>query len=148
MNTLSYKTKFVNKQTHTAKWYLVDAEGEIVGRLASEVAKILRGKNKPDFTPHANSGDCVVVINAEKVRFTGNKMQVKVYKRFSGYPNGLKTRPAYEQMKRKPSEVLRKAVKGMLPKTKLQDVYLKNLHIYAGSEHPHKAQNPVKLEIK
>ena len=148
MNTLSYKTKFVNKETRVINWYLIDAEGEIVGRLASEVAKMLRGKNKTDFTPHANSGDCVVVINAEKVRFTGNKMQEKLYKRYTGYPNGLKTRPAYEQMRRKPTEIIKTAVKGMLPKTKLQSVYLKNLHIYAGAEHPHQAQNPVKFEIK
>jgi large subunit ribosomal protein L13 len=147
VNSLIYKTKFANKENHTNKWYLIDAEGEIVGRLASEVAKILRGKNKPDFTPHFNSGDSVVVINAEKVRFTGNKLQEKSYKRYSGYPNGLKTRTAAEQLKRKPEEILKHAVSGMLPKNKLQKVYLKNLHIFPGAEHPHQAQQPVKIEI-
>lgn len=144
---LSYKTKFANKETRTVNWYLIDADGEIVGRLASEVAKILRGKNKPDFTPHFNSGDKVVVINAEKVRFTGNKFNDKVYKRYTGYPDGLKTRPAAEQMRRKPIEIIKHAVEGMLPKNKLQKIYIKNLHIYAGIEHPHVAQNPVKIEL-
>jgi large subunit ribosomal protein L13 len=144
---LSYKTKFANKETRTVNWYLIDAEGEIVGRLASEVAKILRGKNKPDFTPHFNSGDRVVVINAEKIRFTGNKLNEKVYKRYTGYPGGLKTRAVAEQLRRKPTEVIKHAVEGMLPKNKLQKVYLKNLHIYAGIEHPHVAQNPVKIEL-
>ena len=147
MTTLTYKTKFANKETRTIKWYLIDADGAIVGRLASEVAKIIRGKNKPDFTPHANSGDKVVIINAEKIRFTGNKLQDKVYKRYTGYPGGLKNRVAIDQLNRKPTEILKKAINGMLPKTKLQKQYLKNLHIFAGVDHPHQAQNPVKLEI-
>jgi large subunit ribosomal protein L13 len=144
---LSYKTKFANKENRTINWYLIDAEGEIVGRIASEVAKMLRGKNKTDFTPHFNSGDKVVVINADKVRFTGNKLAEKVYKRYTGYPDGLKTRGAAEQLRRKPTEVLKHAVEGMLPKNKLQKVYMKNLYLYVGTEHPHVAQNPVKIEI-
>jgi large subunit ribosomal protein L13 len=147
VNTLSYKTKFANAENFTRNWYLVDAEGKVLGRLASEIANIIRGKNKPDFTPHFNSGDKVVVINAEKVKLTGNKMTDKIYTRYTGYPGGLKTRTPKEILEHKPTDLVRMAVKGMLPKNKLQAVYLKNLHIYAGPEHPHGVQNPVKIEL-
>ena len=147
MSLISYRTKFVNKESVNRNWYLVDAEGLVLGRLASEIAKILRGKNKPDFTPHFNSGDKVVVINAEKVRLTGNKMDEKEYMHYTGYPGGQRTENIQKVLKNKPTEVLNKAVSGMLPKTRLRKEYLRNLHIYAGGEHPHQAQNPVKLEL-
>lgn len=145
MDTLSYRTVFVNKATASHKWYLIDAEGEILGRLSSRVAKIIRGKNKPDFTPHCNSGDKVIIINAEKVRLTGKKMTDKLYVRYTGYPGGQKFRTPREILSRKPEDLILHAVKGMLPKNRLQKQYLKNLHIYAGNQHPHKAQNPEKL---
>jgi large subunit ribosomal protein L13 len=147
VSLLSYKTKFVNKETVSRNWYLVDAEGEVLGRLASEIAKILRGKTKPDFTPHYNSGDKVVVINAEKVRLTGNKMNEKEYIHHTGYPGGQRIVNIKNLTNKKPEEIIIKAVNGMLPKTKLRKEYMRNLHVYAGTEHPHQAQNPVKLEI-
>ena len=147
MSTLVYKTRFANKDNFTRNWYLVDAEGKILGRLASEIAKIIRGKNKPDFTPHFNSGDKVVVINAEKVKLTGNKLTDKVYTTYSLYPGGLKKTNPQALLEKKPTEVLRLAVKGMLPKNRLQSVYMKNLHIYAGTEHPHGVQKPVQIDL-
>jgi large subunit ribosomal protein L13 len=147
VSTIEYRTKFANEDNYTRNWYLVDAEGKILGRLASKIANIIRGKTKADFTPHFNSGDKVVVINAEKVRLTGNKMSDKTYTRYSGYPGGLKTRNPKEILEKKPSDLLRMAVKGMLPKNRLQSVYLKNLHIYAGPEHPHQVQKPVQIEL-
>jgi len=147
VDSLSYKTLFVNKNTVTRNWYLVDAEGEVLGRLASTVAKILRGKNKPDYTPHVNSGDKVVIINAEKIRLTGNKLTDKVYIRHTGYPGGQRFTTPKELLAKKPEMVIFEAVRGMLPKSRLRKPYLKNMHVYAGNQHPHKAQNPVKLEI-
>ncbi|HPD64752.1 MAG TPA: 50S ribosomal protein L13 [Bacteroidia bacterium] len=147
MDTLSYRTVFVNKATVSRKWYLVDAEGEVLGRLSSKVAKILMGKNKPDYTPHFNSGDKVVIVNAEKVRLTGKKMTDKLYVRHTGYPGGQKFRTPLDILHRKPEDLILHAVKGMLPKNRLQKQYLKNLHVYTGPQHPHIAQNPVKLEI-
>jgi large subunit ribosomal protein L13 len=130
------------------KWYVVDAEGQTLGRLATEVAGILRGKNKPQYTPHVDTGDFVVVVNAEKVVVTGRKAEQKVYRRHSGYPGGLKT-TTYEQMlERRPTEILRRAVKGMMPKTRLARQQLRKLKIYAGPEHPHVAQNPQTLEVR
>jgi large subunit ribosomal protein L13 len=130
------------------KWYVVDAEGQTLGRLATEVAGILRGKNKPQYTPHVDTGDFVVVVNAEKVVVTGRKAEQKVYRRHSGYPGGLKT-TTYEQMlERRPTEILRRAVKGMMPKTRLARQQLRKLKIYAGPEHPHAAQNPQTLEVR
>jgi large subunit ribosomal protein L13 len=130
------------------KWYVVDAEGQTLGRLATEVARILRGKNKPQYTPHVDTGDFVVVVNAEKVVVTGRKAEQKVYRRHSGYPGGLKT-TTYEQMlERRPTEILRRAVKGMMPKTRLARQQLRKLKIYAGPEHPHAAQNPQTLEVR
>ena len=130
------------------KWYVVDAEGQTLGRLATEIARILRGKNKPQYTPHVDTGDFVVVVNAEKVVVTGRKAEQKVYRRHSGYPGGLKT-TTYEQMlERRPTEILRRAVKGMMPKTRLARQQLRKLKIYAAPEHPHAAQNPQTLEVR
>ena len=130
------------------KWYVVDAEGRTLGRLATEIARILRGKNKPQYTPHVDTGDFVVVVNAEKVVVTGRKAEQKIYRRHSGYPGGLKT-TTYEQMlERRPTEILRRAVKGMMPKTRLARQQLRKLKIYAGPEHPHAAQNPQTLEVR
>ncbi len=130
------------------KWFVVDAEGKHLGRLAAEIAKILRGKNKVQYTPHVDVGDFVVVVNAERVVVTGKKAEQRVYRRHSGYPGGMKE-TSYEQMlARKPTEVLRKAVYGMMPKTRLARKQFKKLKIYAGPEHPHLAQDPQTLEVK
>jgi large subunit ribosomal protein L13 len=130
------------------KWYVVDAEGQTLGRLATEIATILRGKNKAQYTPHVDTGDFVVVVNAEKVVVTGKKAEQKVYRRHSGYPGGMKETSYARMMERKPTEVLRKAVHGMMPKTRLARQQLKKLKIYAGPEHPHAAQDPQNLEVK
>jgi len=130
------------------KWYVVDAEGKHLGRLATEIVRVLRGKNKPQYTPHVDVGDFVVVVNADRVAVTGRKAEQRVYRRHSGYPGGMKE-ISYEQMlARKPTEVLRKAVYGMMPKTRLARKQFKKLKIYAGSEHPHSAQDPQTLEVK
>ncbi len=142
MKTLSYRTKSANKQTVEQKWYIIDAEGEIVGRLASRIAHVLRGKHKPSFTPHVDCGDNVIVINAEKVRFTGNKMEQKEYITFSGYPSGQKRARAEEVLAKKPIYIIETAVKGMLPKTKLGRAMRKKLFVYEGGEHKHQAQQP------
>jgi large subunit ribosomal protein L13 len=142
-------------KTYTAKpgeierrWYVVDAEGQNLGRLATRIADTLRGKNKPQFTPHVDTGDFVVVVNAEKIAVTGKKLDEKIYYRHSGYPGGLKQRTLREQLERRPTEVLRIAVKGMLPKNKLAARQLTKLKIYAGPEHPHTAQAPEPMEVK
>jgi large subunit ribosomal protein L13 len=130
------------------KWYVVDAEGRHLGRLATEIVRVLRGKNKPQYTPHVDVGDFVVVVNADRVAVTGRKAEQRVYRRHSGYPGGMKE-TSYEQMlARKPTEVLRKAVYGMMPKTRLARKQFKKLKIYAGPEHPHSAQDPQTLEVK
>jgi large subunit ribosomal protein L13 len=130
------------------KWYVVDAEGKHLGRLATEIVRVLRGKNKPQYTPHVDVGDFVVVVNADRVAVTGRKAEQRVYRRHSGYPGGMKE-TSYEQMlARKPTEVLRKAVYGMMPKTRLARKQFKKLKIYAGPEHPHLAQDPQTLEVK
>ncbi len=130
------------------KWFVVDAEGKHLGRLAAEIARILRGKNKVQYTPHVDVGDFVVVVNADRVVVTGKKAEQRVYRRHSGYPGGMKE-TSYEQMlARKPTEILRKAVYGMMPKTRLARQQFKKLKIYAGPEHPHAAQDPQKLEVK
>ena len=129
------------------QWLLVDAKGKVVGRLASQIATILMGKNKPTYTPHVDTGDFVVVVNAEKVQFTGKKWDQKLYYRHSNHPGGLKFRTAREVRERKPEEILRHAVKGMLPKNHLGRRMLKKLKIYAGDNHPHAAQRPVKVEL-
>jgi large subunit ribosomal protein L13 len=130
------------------KWYVVDAEGQTLGRLASEIAKVLRGKNKPQYTPHVDVGDFVVVVSADRLVVTGKKAEQKVYRRHSGYPGGLKTTSYERMMERRPEEVLRKAVYGMMPKNRLARRQMRKLKIYAGAEHPHAAQNPQKLEVK
>ena len=130
----------------TREWYLVDAEGKTLGRLATQIADTLRGKRKPQYTPHVDTGDFVIVVNAEKIHVTGNKLDQKRYYRHSGYPGGLRSRTLREQLDRRPTEVLRKAVRGMLPKNKLASAQLRKLKIYAGPNHPHAAQTPVPLE--
>jgi len=132
----------------TREWYLVDADGQTLGRLATLIADTLRGKRKPQFTPHVDTGDFVVVVNAEKIATTGNKLDQKLYHRHSGYPGGLSTRTLREQLERRPTEVLRKAVKGMLPKNRLAARQLTKLKIYAGPEHPHGPQNPQPLNLE
>lgn len=127
------------------QWYVVDAQGKVLGRLASRIAMVLRGKTKPVFTPHLDTGDFVVVVNAAQVRLTGRKLDQKFYYRHSGYPGGLKTTTARHLLQRKPEEVLRHAVRGMLPKNSLGRHLLKKLKVYAGGEHPHQAQQPVPL---
>ena len=130
------------------KWYVVDAEGQTLGRLATEIAHILRGKNKPQYTPHVDTGDFVVVVNAEKVVVTGRKAEQKVYRRHSGYPGGLKETSYEQMMERRPTEILRRAVKGMMPKHRLARQQLRKLKIYAGPEHPHAAQDPQPYEVR
>ena len=140
---MAMKTYFARKETLTdKKWWLVDAEGQVLGRLASEVANVLRGKNKPQFTPHVDTGDFVIVVNAEKVKLTGNKLTQKMYHRHSGYVGGLKSISAEDLLQKKPEALIQHAVKGMLPKNRLGRKMLKKLKVYAGSEHPHEAQNP------
>src|SRR6187551_124117 len=131
----------------TRRWYVVDAEGKTLGRLATQIADTLRGKGKPEYTPHVDSGDFVVVVNAEKIHVTGNKLDQKMYHRHSGYPGGLRSRTLREQLDRRPTEVIRKAVKGMLPKNKLASAQIGKLKIYAGPEHPHEAQGPEALDL-
>ena len=130
------------------RWYVVDAEGKTLGRLATQIADTLRGKGKPQYTPHVDTGDFVIVVNAEKIQVTGNKLDQKRYYRHSGYPGGLRSRTLREQLDRRPTEVLRVAVKGMLPKNRLARQQITKLKIYAGPEHPHEAQNPKPLETE
>jgi large subunit ribosomal protein L13 len=139
---LSMKTYSAKPGEIARDWYVVDAEGKTLGRLATQIADRLRGKGKPQFTAHVDTGDFVVVVNAEKIAVTGNKLDDKLYYRHSGYPGGLKVRPLREQLERRPAEVLRKAVKGMLPRNKLSRQQITKLKIYAGPEHPHEAQAP------
>jgi large subunit ribosomal protein L13 len=127
------------------RWYVVDADGQTLGRLATRIADTLRGKGKPEYTPHVDTGDFVVVVNAEKIAVTGKKLDQKLYHRHSGYPGGLRSRTLREQLNRQPAEVLRKAVKGMLPRNRLARAQLTKLKIYAGPEHPHEAQAPKAL---
>ena len=151
MDSLSYKTISANSATVEKEWVLIDATDEVLGRLCSQVAKILRGKHKPSYTPHTDCGDNVIVINADKVKLTGNKLTDKVYVRHTGYPGGQRFATPADYLAKKPEFVIEKAVRGMLPKTRLGDALFKNLKVYAGAEHPHAAQTPktVKLnEIK
>jgi large subunit ribosomal protein L13 len=140
--------------TYTAKpgeiqrdWYVVDAEGQTLGRLSTRIADTLRGKNKPQYTPHVDTGDFVIVVNAEKIRVTGKKLDDKMVRWHTGYPGGLKERTLREQLQRRPTEVIRKSVKGMLPKNKLASVQINKLKVYAGPEHPHFAQQPKQLSL-
>ncbi|HSF90070.1 MAG TPA: 50S ribosomal protein L13 [Saprospiraceae bacterium] len=145
MNTLSYKTRSVKKEDLNRKWYVVDADGEVLGRLCTRIATVLRGKHHPEYTPHVDTGDYVIVVNAGKVRFTGNKENVKIYQNYSGYPGGLKELTASEIRARKPERLIEIAVKGMLPKNKLGNAMIKKLFVYAGPEHLHTAQQPKPL---
>ena len=147
MNTRSYNTASANKEEGERKWYVVDAEGETAGRLFSHIAHILRGKNKPSFTPHVDCGDYVIVLNAEKVRFTGNKLDQKEYIRYTGYPGGQRRETARNLLNRKPEAVVENGVKGMLPKTKLGRAMIKKLFVYAGENHPHAAQKPEPIKF-
>lgn len=148
MNTLSYKTVSANKATVDKEWVLVDAEGQILGRLAAKVAKILRGKNKTNFTPHVDCGDNVIVINCEKVILSGNKMSDKEYVRHTGYPGGQRFTKAEDVLKKHPIRLIEHAVKGMLPKNRLGAAIYRNLHVYVGSQHPHEAQKPKFVELE
>ncbi len=141
------KTIFVKPADIERKWYLIDAEGKVLGRLASRVVGILRGKNKPTYTPNWDTGDSVVIINAEKIRLTGRKGSSKLYYRHSGYPGGFRAEPFDKLIARRPAYPLERAIKGMLPKGPLGRKIFKNLKVYAGSEHPHSAQKPVKIDI-
>lgn len=147
MDTLSYKTVSANRATVTKEWVLVDATDVVLGRLASKVAKILRGKNKPSFTPHVDCGDNVVVINAEKVRLTGNKLNDKIYLSYSGYPGGQRKQTPAELLAKYPERLIEKAVKGMLPKNRLGDKVYGNLKVYVGAEHKQEAQNPKVIDL-
>lgn len=147
MNTLSYKTVSAKNETVARKWYVIDAEGEVVGRLASRIATVLRGKHKPDYTPHVDTGDYVIILNADKVRFTGTKVEYKEYISFSGYPGGQKRRVASEQFEKQPLRIMESAIRGMLPKTKLGKSMIKKLFLYEGGEHPHQAQQPEPLKF-
>jgi large subunit ribosomal protein L13 len=147
VDALSYKTKSANKATVNKQWYVVDATNEVLGRLSSKVAKILRGKNKPDFTPHVDCGDNIIIINAEKVRLTGSKMSDKEYVRYTGYPGGQRIELAEDILKKDPTRLIEISVKGMIPKNKLGSAIIKNLHIYVGAEHPHHAQQPKELNL-
>jgi large subunit ribosomal protein L13 len=130
------------------RWYLVDADGKTLGRLATRIADTLRGKDKPQYTPHVDTGDFVVVVNAEKITVTGKKLDDKIYYRHSGYPGGIRSRTLREELERRPTEVIRKAVKGMLPRNRLARAQLTKLKVYAGPEHPHEAQDPQTLPVE
>lgn len=147
MNTLSYRTLSGNKETADKKWFIVDAEGQTVGRMASKIAKIIRGKYKTCYTPHADCGDNVIVINAEKVAFSGTKLVDKEYVRFSGYPGGQRFTTAEEMLKKHPERLIEKAVKGMLPKNTLGRQLYRNLKVYTGTTHKHEAQTPELLNL-
>jgi large subunit ribosomal protein L13 len=147
VDTLSYKTVSVNSATATKEWVVVDATNEVLGRLSSKVAKLLRGKYKANYTPHVDCGDNVIIINAEKVRLTGSKLTDKVYVRYTGYPGGQRFATPKELLKRRPNAVIEHAVKGMLPKSRLGKAIFGNLHVYAGPEHPHEAQQPKEINL-
>lgn len=147
MDTISYKTVSANKDTVQKEWILVDAKDQVLGRLAARVAMILRGKHKPSFTPHVDCGDYVVVINAEKVKLTGNKATQREYVRHSGYPGGQKTETVESLLNRRPADVVERSVKGMLPKNRLGADLFRNLHVYVGESHPHEAQQPKKIDL-
>ena len=143
------KTTFMaNASNIERKWYVVDAEGQTVGRLAAEVAKVLRGKHKPTYTPHVDTGDYVIVVNADKVVFTGKKLKKKTYFRYSGYPGGISFTTAEQMLQKMPERVVEHAVRGMLPKNRLGSQMYRKLNVYAGAEHPHAAQKPEVLNLK
>jgi large subunit ribosomal protein L13 len=142
------KTAFVRKEDVERQWYVIDAQGQVLGRLAAEVARRLRGKHKPSYTPHIDTGDYVVVVNADKIRLTSNKLEQKMYYHHTGYPGGIKTMNAKTLLQRKPERVLEHAVKGMLPKNRLGRQMYKKLKVYAGPDHPHDAQQPIPLALE
>jgi len=142
------KTQSARQGTVDRRWYVVDADGQTLGRLAAAIAETLRGKRSTWYTPHCDTGDFVVVVNAEKIRVTGNKLNDKIYYRHSGYPGGLRSRTLAEMLERRPEEVIRKAVKGMLPRNRLGRQQLTKLKVYAGPEHPHEAQMPKQMEVQ
>ncbi len=147
MEAISYKTVSASKETVTKGWILIDAENETLGRLASKVAYVLRGKDKVNFTPHVDTGDNVIIINAEKVKLTGNKVAEKEYVRHTGYPGGQRFATPKLLLTKRPTEIIRMAVSGMLPKNKLGDALRRNVYIYAGTEHPHAAQQPKEIKL-
>ncbi|MFW5766877.1 MAG: 50S ribosomal protein L13 [Bacteroidota bacterium] len=147
MDTLSYKTKSANKETVRKEWFIVDATDEVLGRLASRVAVVLRGKHKPDFTPHVDCGDNVIIINAEKVKLSGKKMTDKTYVRHTGYPGGQRVTNPEEILRKQPHRLVENAVRGMLPHNRLGRKIFKNMHVYVGPEHDQKAQKPQKLDL-
>lgn len=146
MNTLSYRTESAKKEQVERRWFIVDADQVVVGRLSTHIAAVLRGKHRPDFTPHVDTGDYVIVINADKIRFTGKKMLQKTYLSYSLYPGGQKSRTPADLLAKKPERIMENAVRGMLPKTKLGRAMIKKLFVYAGPEHPHQAQQPQPLK--
>lgn len=147
MDTLSYKTISANKETVTKEWILIDAENEILGRLASKAAFMLRGKHKTNYTPHVDCGDNVIIINAEKINLSGKKWEDKEYIRHSGYPGGQRSKTANQLMAQKPTAMVEKAIKGMLPKNKLGSALFRNLFVYAGPEHKQEAQKPKAIKL-
>jgi large subunit ribosomal protein L13 len=147
VNTLSYKTVSANKETVEKEWYIVDAKDVVLGRLASVVAMVLRGKHKPSFTPHVDCGDKVIVINADKIKLTGKKMSDRKYISHSGYPGGQRFQTPEDLLSKKPEAVVERAVKGMLPKSRLGSEMFRNLFVYAADTHPHEAQQPKELDL-
>lgn len=147
VDTLSYKTISANKSNVDKQWIVIDAHDQVLGRLSSEVAKRIRGKHKPNFTPHVDCGDNVIVINSDKIRLTGNKWDDKVYVRYSGYPGGQKTLTPRQLMAKSSTRIVEKAVRGMLPKNRLGRALFGNLYVYEGADHPHEAQQPKTINL-
>jgi large subunit ribosomal protein L13 len=147
VDSISYKTKSASKATVTKEWYVIDAEGQTLGRFASKIANILRGKHKTNFTPNVDCGDTVIIVNAEKIRFTGNKLNDKDYVFYSGHPGGQRFESAKSLLSRRPTYVVEHAIDGMLPNNRLGREIFRNLFVYAGSEHPHAAQQPKTLTL-
>ena len=147
MEATSYKTVHANAKTVTKNWVIVDAKDQILGRMSSKIAIILRGKHRPDYTPHVDCGDNIIIINAEKIKLTGNKMDDKEYVSYTGYPGGQRFVTPRVKMAKKPTFVVEKAIKGMLPKNKLGAEMFRNLYVYAGTEHPHEAQKPKTIKL-
>ncbi len=145
MNTLSFKTRSVRKEDVERRWFVVDAENQVLGRLSTRIATVLRGKHRPEYTPHVDTGEYVIVINADKVKLTGKKEIVKIYQTYSGYPGGLKELTATQVRSKRPERLVEAAVKGMLPKNKLGNAMFQKLWVYAGPDHPHAAQKPEPL---
>ena len=147
MDALRYKTLSANKATVTKNWLVVDAEGQTLGRMSSQVAKLIRGKHKPSYTPHVNCGDHVIIINADKIALSGEKMDDKKYVRYTGYPGGQRFSTPASEMKRRPTRVVEEAIRGMLPKNRLGRAMFNCLHVYAGAEHSHQAQTPAVVNL-